>query len=113
VKNVFDQYPPKAKKDMICFIMYDISDNRIRKKISDYLEEKGCVRVQKSIFLAQIERTAFQTLQEGLAAIAAAYENDDSIFFIPVPEDSLHKMRIIGKEIDFAFSLGREHTLFF
>lgn len=113
VKEMFDSYPLKPKKDMICFITYDITDNRIRKKISDYLEEKGCVRVQKSIFLAQIERVVFKTLQEGLASIAAAYGESDSIFFIPVPEDSLHKMRIIGKEIDFSITLGRSHTLFF
>ena len=39
---------------MTFFVMYDIENNRVRNQVVKYLLRKGCMRIQKSIFLARI-----------------------------------------------------------
>lgn len=46
---------------MTCIIAYDIENNRIRVRLSRFLEGKG-VRLQKSVFAIEIERHAFKGL---------------------------------------------------
>jgi len=113
IGDMFEELGKKPRSAMICFIMYDITNNRIRTKVAEYLEEKGCVRVQKSIFLGQIERRVYREIQETLHTIQTSYENNDSIFFVPVSEDEIRAMRVIGENIDMQFVLGRQNTLFF
>ncbi|MDX2246568.1 MAG: CRISPR-associated endonuclease Cas2 [Bacteroidia bacterium] len=112
VKDLFENVGQKSKSAMICFIMYDITHNGVRKKVADYLEEKGCRRVQKSIFIGELERRTYREIQEALHTLQETYENDDSIFFVPVSEDELKAMRIIGREIDISLILSRGNTLF-
>jgi CRISPR-associated protein Cas2 len=50
----------KAPEEMYCFIMYDIEDNKVRGLVAKYLEKKGCIRVQKSIFFAKLHRKHYQ-----------------------------------------------------
>ena len=40
--------------DMLFFVMYDIESNKVRRAVAKYLLRRGCHRVQKSIFLADI-----------------------------------------------------------
>ena len=98
--------------EMICFIMYDIEDHRIRHHISKYLLKKGCTRVQKSVFVGKLERKRVKEMQITLSEIQAMYDNNDSIFFLPAGEENISGMHIIGKNIDFEFTLGNLNTLF-
>lgn len=98
---------------MVYFIMYDIENNKVRTLIAKYLLKKGCTRVQKSIFLADSERTRFDEIQKELREVQACYDNDDSILLVPVSTDLLQAMKIIGKNIDFDLILKKRNTLFF
>lgn len=102
----------KTKNKMIYFIMYDIEHNKIRAHIARYLIRKGCTRVQKSIFLANTDRKMFNELQVTLKSVQEMYENNDSIFFVPVSTDEIKAMKIIGKSIDFELVTGSKNTLF-
>lgn len=42
--------PNKNTYSMTFFVMYDIENNKVRYQIAKYLERKGCIRVQRSIF---------------------------------------------------------------
>ncbi|MEL6193543.1 MAG: CRISPR-associated endonuclease Cas2 [Bacteroidota bacterium] len=112
VGELFTNLGKKSKSEMICFIMYDISHNKVRTKVAEYLEAKGCFRIQKSIFLGQLERRSYRDIQDALHTIQQSYENDDSIIMVPVSEDEIRSMRMIGKEIDMAFVMGRANTIF-
>ncbi|MDD3012026.1 MAG: CRISPR-associated endonuclease Cas2 [Bacteroidales bacterium] len=48
--------------EMYCFIMYDIESNRVRNYISKYLIRKGCMRVQKSVFVACLKKENYQKI---------------------------------------------------
>ncbi|MCS7017795.1 MAG: CRISPR-associated endonuclease Cas2 [Cytophagales bacterium] len=113
LKSYFAQLKPKPIGYMLCFVMYDIEDNRIRKKIADYLVEKGLQRIQKSVFLGQLSQKVYQEIYQTMHALQAAYENEDTIIIVPVAEQDLRSMRLIGREIDMEITLGRANTLFF
>ncbi|MDR0994809.1 MAG: CRISPR-associated endonuclease Cas2 [Tannerella sp.] len=101
------------KLNMLFFVMYDIENNRVRNQIVKYLLRKGCLRIQKSIFLADTEHAVYAQIKDDLAAVQACYENDDSIIVCPISTDYLQAMRIIGKSIDMDILLKNKNTLFF
>jgi CRISPR-associated protein Cas2 len=53
------------EKKYVVLIIYDISDNKQRLKISKYLSAYG-IRVQKSAFEARLSKRLFENLVKGL-----------------------------------------------
>lgn len=102
----------KAPEEMYCFIMYDIEDNKVRRLVAKYLEKKGCMRVQKSIFFAKLHRKHYREITQALKEIQDAYLNNDSILALPVGEDMLNSLLIIGKELTYEFNREHPNTLF-
>lgn len=54
---------------LTCLVAYDIEDDKIRNKIAKYLLKIG-TRLQKSVFIVQIERHTFRRLQNTLRHFA-------------------------------------------
>lgn len=106
---------PSTKKpeEMYCFIMYDIEDNKVRRLVAKYLEKKGCIRVQKSIFFAKLHRNMYREVSQTLKEIQEAYTNADSVLVLPVGEDMLGNLLVIGKAIEFELMTNLPNTLFF
>lgn len=115
IKEIFQLMRKTARPagNILFFIMYDISSNRVRNLIAKYLKEKGCIRVQRSIFLADLPSEKYEAIRTDLAEVQAAYENIDSILIVPISEGYLETMKIIGKEINLDLILHRKNTLFF
>lgn len=109
----FETLQEKPRHHMLCFIMYDIENNRIRTKVAKYLEEKGLKRVQKSVFFGDIDKRIYKQVHEVLLEIQASYENSDSLMLVPVSEDEVKSMKLIGKEVSFEYAIIRQNTLFF
>lgn len=105
--------PNRKPGEMIFFIMYDIEDNKVRRLVVKYLEQKGCHRVQKSIFLADLPTATYNAIRSELAEVQASYDNADSILVVPISTDYLNSMKIIGKTIDVDLILKTKNTLFF
>lgn len=103
----------KSAENMLFFVMYDIENNKVRVQISKYLEKKGCIRIQKSIFLANVSRSVFDTIRQDLAEVQACYDNKDSILIVPISSDYLESMKIIGQDINLDLFLKNKNTLFF
>lgn len=98
---------------MLFFVMCDIEDNKVRYQISKYLLKKGCFRVQRSIFLADLSIDIYRQIQNDLTEVQSFYENNDSILIVPVSNELLQAMRIIGQQIDIEIITGNKNTLFF
>jgi len=98
---------------MTFFVMYDIENDKVRNQVVKYLLRKGCMRIQKSIFLADLEHEIYAQIKDDLAAVQACYENNDSIIVCPISTDYLRALRIIGKNIDVDIVLKNKNTLFF
>ena len=99
--------------DMLLFIMYDIESNMVRREIAKYLEDKGCFRIQKSIFLASADRSVYEQIKADLAEVQALYDNHDSIIVCPISTDEMRAMKIIGQNLNIEVITQANNTLFF
>jgi CRISPR-associated protein Cas2 len=98
---------------MLFFVMYDIAHNKVRNMVAKYLIKRGCYRIQKSIFLADLPPEDFSKIKSDLAEVQAAYDNNDSILIVPISTDYLKSMKIIGQNIDVDLIMRNKNTLFF
>ncbi|KAA6328207.1 CRISPR-associated endoribonuclease Cas2 [termite gut metagenome] len=99
--------------NMLFFVMYDIESNKVRYHIAKYLIRKGCTRVQRSIFLADLNSTAYEEVKKDLTEVQAMYDNNDSILVVPISTDYLLAMKVIGKSLDVDLIMHNKNTLFF
>lgn len=104
---------PQKATTMTFLIMYDIENNKVRTRVSKYLEKQGCIRIQKSIFLTNTESKNFNQIYDTLLEVQSYYENKDSILLVPFNTSDLRSMKIIGKEIHISTLLDKPNTLFF
>ncbi len=109
----FKNNTPKNSEDMYCFIFYDVENNKIRRILAKYLEKKGCIRVQKSVFFAKMHRKLYKEMKQIILDLQQCYENDDTIIMLPVGEDLLNTMHCIGKNFDLEVLTSNKHTLIF
>lgn len=98
---------------MIFLVMYDIENNRVRTHLANYLEQLGLRRIQKSVFLGRQDRRTYQRMYEAVKTIQASYDNNDSVIFMPIAEDDLRKLKLVGKEVDLEYTLYDRHTWVF
>ncbi|MGB4957850.1 MAG: CRISPR-associated endonuclease Cas2 [Saprospiraceae bacterium] len=98
---------------MLYLIMYDIENNKIRTHIAKYLIKKGCLRIQKSVYLAKSSVQVMKEIRDTLKEINEVYENRDSIFVLPVPEEKFSNITVIGQNIEFDLVTKQKNVLFF
>ena len=99
--------------NMLFFVMYDIESNKVRSQVVKYLIKKGCTRVQKSIFLADLDTKVYEEIRNDLTEVQAAYENQDSILIVPLSTDYLKAMKVIGQSVNLDIITHSKSTLFF
>lgn len=104
--------PYRQVGNMLFFVMYDIESNKVRYNIVKYLIKKGCTRIQKSIFLADLSHEVYDSIKNDLAEIQALYDNHDSII-CPISTDLLKSMKVIGQSINIDIITRNKNTLFF
>jgi CRISPR-associated endonuclease Cas2 len=112
ILQIIKEEPIKATQ-MNYLIMYDITENKVRYQIAKYLEKKGCVRIQKSVFLAKTENKYFQEIHDTLKEINSYYENQDSIILVPINASDVRSMKLIGKNVNIETITDKPNTMFF
>lgn len=83
---------------MLVWVIYDITENRIRQKVSDCCKSYGLYRVQKSVFLGDLDTNDRDSLAlecEDLIDI-----EKDSVYIFPMDEQSFKKVHLIGQAFD-------------
>lgn len=105
--------PTRKSNNMLFFVMYDIEDDKVRTQIAKYLHRQGCLRIQKSIFIADLSFETMDKIMMDLTEVQGCYENKDSIIIVPISSDYLKAMKVIGKGIDLSVIMKTESTLFF
>ena len=110
--NIIRDGPVKATQ-MTYLIMYDISDDKVRLQVAKYLEKQGCIRIQKSVFIAKTENKHFQEMADTLKEVNSYYNNEDSIILVPVNASDVRSMKLIGKNIHIEAVVDKPNTLFF
>ncbi len=110
--NILKDKPVKAT-DMHCMIMYDIENDKVRREIAKYLLKQGCVRIQKSVYLASLRPEQFKSIFETLTEVQSYYDQVDSILLVPINISDARSMKIIGKDIQVETIIDPPNTLFF
>lgn len=107
------KHKPQKATTMNYLIMYDIENNKVRRLISKYLEKEGCIRIQKSVFMANTDHPKFNAIHNTLKEINEFYENTDSIILVPVNVADVRSMKLIGSNISIDVLVDPPNTLFF
>ena len=110
--GIFRHRTPTAT-DMNYLIMYDITDNKVRRLVAKYLKTQGCIRIQKSVFMACTSHPKFNQIHETLKEVNEFYENEDSIMLVPVNVADVRSMKLIGKNVNIDILTDPPNTLFF
>jgi CRISPR-associated endonuclease Cas2 len=99
--------------NMLFFVMYDIESDKVRAQVFKYLIREGCTRVQRSIFLADLDAITYNKIRDDLAEVQSLYDNHDSIIIVPISTDYLKAMKVIGQTIDIDIITKSKNTIFF
>lgn len=113
LESWLDTYKNENTKQMLYLIAYDIEDNKVRTQIAKYLIRKGCMRIQKSLYLAKSSRVTYNEIHDALRDINAMYNNHDSIIVLPVPEEKFKNIKLIGQNIEFEIVTKEHNVMFF
>ena len=83
---------------LLTWVIYDITDNKIRRKVIKECKNIGLYRVQKSVFLGDIEDNDFDELKLKMEEIVNL--NEDSVYVFPMSKKELNKAGLIGQAFD-------------
>ncbi|GMQ57325.1 hypothetical protein AN1V17_17200 [Vallitalea sediminicola] len=83
---------------MLVWVMYDIKNDRIRTKLAKECKNIGLYRVQKSVFLGEIEDNDFDEIK--LRAEDLINIEEDSVYVFPMSKAELNKAGLIGQAFD-------------
>ena len=78
--------------------MYDITENKVRNKVVKMLKNKGLMRVQKSIFIGEMNKNQKDELKIFLEMETS--DVTDSVFIFPTSRDYLYDTDLIGNGFD-------------
>ena len=80
---------------MLTWVIYDISENKTRNRIARRCLNFGLYRVQKSVFLGDVEPNRLDEIE--LFSREEMDEATDSVYIFPMCKEDFDKVRIIGQ----------------
>ncbi len=83
---------------MLTWVIYDITKNRTRTRIAKRCLDFGLYRVQKSVFLGDIEPNRVNEII--LASTELMNLETDSVYVFPMCQEDFEKVRIVGQGFD-------------
>jgi len=80
---------------MLTWVIYDISEDKTRNRIAKRCLNFGLYRVQKSVFLGDVEPNRLDEIE--LFSREEMDEATDSVYIFPMCKEDFDKVRIIGQ----------------
>lgn len=111
ILGIIQSQPIKATT-MNYLILYDIEKDKVRNLVAKYLLSKGCIRIQKSVFLAHTGHQKFDEIKNTLSEINEVYQNADSIILIPLNVSDARSMKLIGQNVNIDQIIDPPNTVF-
>lgn len=84
--------------EKLVWIIYDITENKIRSMIAKTCKGKGLYRVQKSVFLGTLNKNQIDELK--IMCDDIIDEEKDSVYIFPMCEDDFKKVKLLGQAFD-------------
>jgi len=83
---------------MLVWFIYDISENKARRNLIKIAEKSGLYRVQKSVFLGNIDKNSIDELV--LQSEEIINDNTDSLYVFPMCETDFKSVVLLGQAFD-------------
>ena len=83
---------------MLAWVIYDISSDKTRRKVIKVCKNTGLYRVQKSVFLGEIEENDFDELKLIIEDLIDL--DNDSVYVFPMSKKGLNQAGLIGQAFD-------------
>lgn len=83
---------------MLVWVIYDITDNGIRHKVSGRCKNYGLYRVQKSVFLGDLNSNDRDSL--AIECEELIDTDRDSVYVFLMDEQSFKQVKLIGQAFD-------------
>lgn len=93
---------------MFVLVVYDISNNDVRRRLSDYLKSKGFTRIQRSAFIGRPMPTTLKDVERVLGKFIK--ESTDVIHVFPITESTLKYAKTYGSPLS-AIREGEERYI--
>lgn len=75
-------------------VSYDVSNDKIRRLVSDYLKNIGFVRIQKSVFLGEVKLEIYEKMTSYIDTLIN--KKSDSICCIPISKNDYYNILSMG-----------------
>jgi CRISPR-associated protein Cas2 len=86
---------------MLVWVIYDISDNALRTKVSEKCKDYGMERLQKSAYLGNLNLNIAEMLAIEIEDILKdKASEEDCVFILPMCDSCIKKKITIGKGFD-------------
>lgn len=95
---------------MLVWLIYDISENKTRNKISTIAKQSGLYRVQKSVFLGNIDKNTLDELI--LQSEQLLDETTDSLYAFPMCKQDFQAVILKGQAFDKSLVTDEVKALF-
>lgn len=86
---------------MLVWAIYDISNDKVRNKIVKLCKNVGLYRVQKSVFLGDINSNDLDELS--LESESLINKKSDSVYIFPMCKQDFDKVVLLGQAFDKKF----------
>lgn len=83
---------------MLVWFIYDITKNKERTKIAKMCKGYGLYRVQKSVFLGNLNKNEIDEI--ALKSQELINGKTDSVYIFPMCEDDFKKVKLLGQAFD-------------
>lgn len=83
---------------MICWVIYDIENDKTRQQVAKYCQQAGLYRVQLSVFLGKLEATRKDTLHLQIEELINA--DRDKVYLFPMTKQELQQTVLLGQAFD-------------
>lgn len=83
---------------MLTWVVYDIVNDKKRAKIAKACKNQGIYRVQKSVFLGELNKNQIEELTIICEDIIDT--RVDSVYIFPMCEDDFKKVKLLGQAFD-------------
>ncbi len=96
---------------MLTWVIYDIRENKTRSAIAKKCLETGIYRVQKSVFLGDLntaQRKEFRSFIEDIID-----EKNDSVYIFPMCNEDFNRCGLLGQAFDKELISDEIKALFF
>jgi CRISPR-associated protein Cas2 len=98
---------------LLLWVIYDISDNRIRTRTSEVCKDHGLFRVQKSVFFGELDFNGITVLLCEIKNIVDDEDKkeEDSFLILPVCRSCIQKKIEVGRKIDLDQYMEHEYVI--